>query len=204
MFDINSSILKLSIEDAKMEINKLIDLGYTGVILTFEVLVDGKFEMTEQLEKFNILKDSCENIKLYLGNEINYHYTIIHRIKNNDLLTLNKSNYVLIKLPKDKKPELFKAMINSLRDYRIILSNIDDYKYLSYKDLLEMKNCGILFTSRISHLKKGKVNKLLKNNLLDYAVTYDNICELPTKSQKLFTNDVKNKIFINNYKEIIN
>lgn len=203
MFDINCSILKLDIEKAKIEIQKLKDLGYTGVILTTTVLDNGNYEMEEALNKFNILKDAFPDLKICFGNEINYHYTIIHRIKKNDVIGLNYSNYMLIKLPIDKKPELFKAMINSLSDYKIILSNVDEYKYFDYKDFLEMKKDGIYFLSKIGNIKKCKVKKLIKNKLLDYLVTYDEVTEIPAKAKKILNNDDFEKLFVKNYKEII-
>ncbi len=203
MFDINNQILQLGTEEAHDEINRLVDLGYTDVILTYPVLEDGNYEIDEIIAKFNMYKVSFKNINLYLGNEVNYHYSIIHRINNKDVLTLNQSNYVLIKLPNDHKPELLSIMFKSLSNYNIIISNIDQYKYFNFKDLKELKKNNIKFLVKIGSISK-RGRKLLKHEMIDYLVTYDNIKVLSKNLKKKLSISYYKKINIDNYKDIIN
>ncbi|MFA7367157.1 MAG: CpsB/CapC family capsule biosynthesis tyrosine phosphatase [Bacilli bacterium] len=203
MFDINNQILQLRTEEAHDELRRLVDLGYTDVILTYPVLEDGTYEIDDIIAKFNMYKVSFKDLNLYLGNEVHYHYSIIHRLKNKDVLTLNQSNYVIIKLPLDKKPALLNSMFKALSDYVIILSNVDEYKYFNFKDYIELKKQGIKFLVKIGNLRRRGI-KLLKHEMIDFLVTYDNIKTINSKLKKKINIGYYKKINIDNYKDIVN
>ena len=203
MVDINNQLLRLNLEDAQEEIAKLIGLGYTDVILTFPILEDGNYEIDDMISKYNVFKLNFKGINLYLGNEINYHYSLIHRLKSNDCLTLNQTNYVLIKLP-DENPHQLRQLINALPDYKIIISCVDQYKYFSYHDLVDLKKLGVLYLVNIKNVHKGKAKKLLKKKLIDFLVTYDDINFLDNKILKKIDHNYHQNLKYYNYEEIIN
>lgn len=205
MVDINNQLLKLPINEAQEEIAKLIGLGYTDLILTFPILVNGEYDIEEMVSKFNMYKVNFKAINLYLGNEVYYHYSLIHRLKKHDILTLNGSEYILLKLPKEKKPEQFRQLIEALEQYKVIISCADEYKYLTYKDLVDLKKMNVLFLVDIKNIKKRKTKKLIKNHLVDYLVTYDNINHVLDKNFYNFIDkDYYHKITKDNYSKIIN
>lgn len=202
MVDINNQLLKLDFDEAKDEIAKLIGYGYTDLILTFPILKDGDYDIDDMISKFNIFKLNFKEINLYLGNEVNYHYSIIHRLKNNDILTLNKSKYLLLKLPEQNPPQL-KQLIKALDDYKIIISCVDEYKYFSIHDLIKLKDLGVLYLTNIKNVRKRKVKQLLKNNLIDFLVTYDDINYLNNKTRKKLDHNYHRQLMYNNYDDII-
>lgn len=204
MVDINNQLLKLRPEEAQEEIAKLIGLGYTDLILTFPILENGDYEIEDMVSKFNMFKLNFKGINLYLGNEINYHYTLIHRLKKQDVLTLNQSEYILLKLPADDKPEQFKQLISALSAYKVILSCADQYKYLNVNDLVEMKKSGILYLVNIKNIKKRKTKKMLKKKLVDFLVTYDNVPkDVFEQGQKLIGREYMQKLINDNYTNIL-
>jgi tyrosine-protein phosphatase YwqE len=204
MVDINNQILKLRPEEAQEEIAKLIGLGYTDIILTFPILENGDYEIEDMVSKFNMFKFNYKGINLYLGNEINYHYTLIHRLKKHDILTLNQSEYILLKLPADDKPEQFKQLISALSDYKVILSCADQYKYLNVNDLIEMKKSGILYLVNVKNINKHKTKKMLKKKLVDFLVTYENVPNSVFKQgQKLIGREYMQKLISDNYTNIL-
>ena len=203
MVDINNQLLQLNFEEAQEEIAKLIGLGYTDLILTFPVLKAGDYEIDDMISKFNAFKLNFKGVNLYLGNEIHYHYSLIHRLKNNDLLTLNQSKYILVKLP-EENPMQLKQLIHALDDYKIIISCVDQYKYFSFHDLVELKKLGVLYLVNIKNIRKNKVKKLLKKKLIDFLVTYDDINYLDNKTKKKLDHNYHRQLRYNNYDDIIN
>ena len=142
MIDLNNQILKLNYDDARDEISRLVGLGYTDLILTFPTLENGEYGIEEMVSKFNLFKVSIKGIRLWLGNEVHFHYTLIHRFKQKDILTLNQSEYLLLRLPK-KNPLQLKQLIGVLQSYKIILSCIEEINYFSMMDLIELKKMGV-------------------------------------------------------------
>ena len=203
MITINNQLLQLPIEEVEEEIAKLIGLGYTHLILTFPALIDGEYEIEDMVTKFNMFKLNFKGINLHLGSELNYHYSIIHRLKKRDVLTLDQSEYILLRLPKEEKPEQFKQLIMALSSYRIILSCVEDYKYFSIDELEEMKDMGILYLSNIKNIGKKKVKKLLKRKLIDYLCFYDDIDAFDEKLKNRFGNAYINQITKDNFCKIL-
>lgn len=203
MVDLNNQLLKLSFEEAQEEIAHLISMGYTDLILTFPILEDGNYEIEEMISKFNMFKLNFKGINLYLGNEIHYHYSLIHRLKKNDILSLNQSKYILLKLPMDKKPDQFKQLINALHDYKIIISCVEQYKYFKLRDLVELKKLDILYLVNIKNIRKHKVKQLLKKQLVDYLVTYDDINDHIYNLKKMINQNYYRNLTKDNYDAII-
>lgn len=205
MIAINNQLLQLPVEEAQEEIAKLIGLGYTDVILTFSVLVNGEYDIEEMVSKFNMYKVNFKGIHLHLGCELHYHYSLIHRLKKHDVLSLNQTEYILLRLPQEKKPEQFRQLISALSDYKVILSCVEEYKYFSVKDLCAIKEEGLLYLSNIRNQEKKKLKKLLKMNLIDFLSYYDDID--PKKAEKL--EKICGKVYYNqivheNYLKILN
>jgi len=175
MVDINNKILTLDFREAIEKINVLKAKGYSDLILTIPILENGEYEQKEEIEKFNLLKAKIKDINLYLGNEINYHYTLIHRLKKGDLFTLNNSEYVLIKLPEKEKPKELRQLILGLSDYKIIISSISNNKYYTFNDLKAIKNLGFLYLEKLADIDNRKVKKMLKRKMVDYLVINDEV-----------------------------
>lgn len=204
MIDLNNSILGLTFEEAEQEINSLILLGYRAVILTSPVLGENSLELDETITRFNRLKVAFKQIQFFLGSEINYHYTMIHRLEQKEILTLNQSNYVFVKLAPHKKPDQLLQLINYWQDKKIILSCAEEYKYFSIGDLSDLKQKGILLFANINNLKTGKLRRLLKRKLVDFLGSYNDINDFRAN---IFLNKLDSKYYHlitrDNYQQII-
>jgi len=204
MFDLNNRILCLPLEEGKEEIEKIISLGYTDVILTYPVLLDGEYLQDEALKKFSFYKTTYSQINLYYGNEINYHYTLIMRLRKGEIKTLNDTNYLFLNLPKEEKPDQLRQLILALYDYRIILSCSDEYKYLSIKDLMDLKKNGILMFVNLNNIDKHKTKKMLKEKMVDFIGTYENVNKnCLGKCEKRIEKEYFTEITKNNYTKFL-
>lgn len=204
MIDINNQILSLNYEEAEQEIARLIGLGYTDLILTFPILMNGEYNIEEMISKFNLFKVSFSGIRFYLGNEIHYHYTMLHRLKQKDVLSLNQSKYLFIKLPDKTFPDQFRQMLKALDGYTIILSCANRYTYFSCNDLLALREQGIMLFTSIHDLNKRCAKRLLKKEALDLVGTYDSVGDImKIKSIKACNPPYVRKITFDNFKEIV-
>ena len=204
MVDININILQLPIEEAKLELAKLEDCGYLHVILVYPVLQNGEYDFPEMINKFNQLKAEAKNINLMLGNLIHYHSSMIHRLQEKQILTLNNSPYILLELPSDEKPKLLKAAIEFLKDYKIIIVQPHKWKYYNYKELVELREMGVKFLICYSDTESHKVRKLLKKQMIDFMVAgLSNDMEISKKADKLIDQEYSQRLVSGSFQEII-
>lgn len=204
MVDINVRILQLPIEEAKVELLKLEDRGYLHVILVYPVLENGEYDYPLIIEKFNELKKDARNINLMLGSLINYHSSMIHRLQAKQILTLNNTNYILLQLPLSGKPQLLKHAIEFLKDYKIIISQPHLCNYLNYKELLELKEMGVLYLISYDDTKIRLARKLLKKKMVDFIVHgLGNGFEVHKKAEKLIDEEYSQRIVFENFNQII-
>ncbi|MFA6627306.1 MAG: CpsB/CapC family capsule biosynthesis tyrosine phosphatase [Bacilli bacterium] len=204
MIDLNNQILKLSYDEAEQEIAQLIRFGYKAIILTSPMLNEDVNDLDEIISKFNRLKVCFKQIKFFFGSEINFHYSMIHRLSQGDVLSLNQSEYVFVHLPNDKKPEQLNQLIQFWSDKKIILSCIDEYKYFSVNDLIDLKQKGVLFFANINNVHSAKLKKLLKKKLIDFLGTYQDVKDYRTASFfKKLDRAYFNEIVQDNYQKII-
>ncbi|MDD4212473.1 MAG: hypothetical protein PHY42_03630 [Bacilli bacterium] len=204
MIDLNNQILRLSYDEAEQEIAQLIRLGYKAVILTSPVYDEETSDFDEMITKFNRLKVSSKQIQFFLGSEIYFHYSMIHRLSKGEILSLNQSEYIFVHLPNDKKPEQLNQLIHFWSDKKIVLSCIEEYKYFSVADLVDLKKKGVLFFSNINNIKFSKLQRLLKKQQIDFLGTYQDIKDYRNHKfiQKL-SRGYYNQIVRDNYQKII-
>lgn len=187
MIDIHSHILPQvddgsnSFSDSIKMIENSLKQGINHIILTPHALspyMDCKFK-DEIIPLFNDFKQQVKklgiNINLYLGQEVSYHPRIFDYLKNDQLLTLNNSEYLLLELPYESRLEKMDELIYNLNcyNYQVIISHVERYRYYSFKDLVELKKLGVLFQINANSLNKKNTNykktmRLLKKNLVDF------------------------------------
>lgn len=188
MIDVHTHILP-GIDDGandKEESFCLIEMlkkqGVTGIICTphFNAATSSMADFIENRKKaFQSLSDT--DIKLIKASETYYHDYLFHY---NDLtpLCIEKTNYLLLELPLDKKDisEYIKGIERLYYYYNVIpiIAHVERYKYIarSKRSLEYLKNLGCLFqmnTETIINNKKCKrlVQFLLNNDYIDLLGT---------------------------------
>lgn len=85
-----------------------------------------------ELEKF--VKDKYEDFNLYLGSEVYYTYDIIDKIKNNDLIFIAGSEYILIEFNENTE---YKTIYNILRNIFMcgkvpVIAHVERYDELAF------------------------------------------------------------------------
>jgi protein-tyrosine phosphatase len=229
MIDIHSHILPFiddgsnSFEESFRMIEKAISIGITDIILTPHALRKNINSYTKQslIDNFTNFKDQVKtkyNINLYLGQEISYNRKLISILKNDELLSMNFSKYILLELPFSGEIEDFEEFIYSCNiiGYQVIIAHIERYDYLTFAKVLEYKDNKVLFqvnSNSITGKSKGRqklVFKLFKKGLVDLVGSdihqfrdYD-LDEAYTIISKKFGDIIAKKIFIDNPKELFN
>ena len=117
------------------------------------------------------------NVRLFLGSEI----YISDKIPNIEFskYTMGENNVLLIEFSQYNETPIVDHVFNLIkRGYKIIIAHIERYDYLSYEDILELKelgayiqiNCSSLINSKKRHLSK-KVFKYIKEGYVDFVAS---------------------------------
>lgn len=194
------------IDESIKIIEKAIDNGYTGLILTPHYRYDQNFVVNNKrkLRYFDCLKEEVYkrdlDINLYLGNEITLDEDFFYYLKTNQLLSLNDSRYLLIELPFTSKYPNLIDMIKSIMDlgYIVIIAHPERYEKYNLDDFEKMINMGVLMQGNISSLygkygemPKTKIKEMLKRHMIHF-IGSDIHHEKQTSYSRI--NDVKIKI----------
>ncbi len=152
-------------------------------------IIDSKFN-----EVLPIAKEY--GLDLYLGSEIYYSTELFEALKNNQLLTLNNSKYILLEFSRLNETNIEDIIYEiNLMGYKVIIAHIEKYFYLSIKDILLIKNKGALLQvnadSFNNRKERKKIFKLLKKEAIDFIATDAH-------------NDISRNVSIDYVKKIIN
>ena len=224
MIDVHTHVIPFvddgstSMEASILLIKKAIDDGVTDLICTphyrknmFEPkkldIITNFMKLKEHIKKENL------NINLYLGQEIKYDKNSKTRILENELLTVNNLNYVLLEFSYDKDTDISEITYEySIKGLIPIIAHIERYSYIkNLEQVLEIKNSGALIQVNASailgkHGMKIKkfVKKLIKNNLVDFVASdihenrEYNLKEAYLYIEKKFGKIIADNIFNNN------
>lgn len=190
MYDIHCHLIygeddgSRSIEESIEMIKTYKSIGYDGSILTPHY-DDGRYLVTSEktIEKMNLIKERLnkENIEfeLFTGNEIQIDENTINLIKNNKVLRLNNSRYILCELPFSTKPlyakEIFYKMqlegripiIAHPERYSYIKSDIEYFSNFIKSGCLLQLNLSSLTSNSLSSISK----ELLERNMIHFVAT---------------------------------
>lgn len=227
MIDIHSHLLPFVDDGSNSEETSLLllknaqDIGVTDVILTPHYKTGFKKTPEELKEVFSsFVKKKNErniNVNLYLGNEIHYSKNTRKALKDNTVLSLNGTKYVLIEFEYFKPVDVTEVVYGLLLDgYIPIVAHVERYAYISIGDIIEIKNMGGLiqvnansFVGDSKRRLKKRVKKLFKLSLVDFVASDEhakrkNCLSLAREFVvKKYGNDIANKIFVENAKKII-
>ena len=180
MIDIHTHILygvddgSQDFETSKLLIEEEIKNNVDIVILTPHQNQESK-NKEELINKFESFKKefSDYNISFYLGSEIYYYSGMIDDLKNNKLLTINNTNYVLVEFSTEIETDIANIVYDlKINGFIPIIAHIERYPYLDLKSYDEIKkNGGLIQINSKSFERKiynKKIKYLLKKDLVDF------------------------------------
>lgn len=194
MIDIHNHLLPgiddgcKSFEDSIKTLQEMETKGIEKIILTPHYIKRSNFSCNNKEKKklFEELqtqvKEKNIKVELYLGNEIYFDYDLEGLIKNDEVMTLNDSKYILFELPMSNKINNLKEVIFDLRSKGLvpILAHPERYSYFQNKpdELISLIEQGCLFQGNLGSLiglygKRSKkcLKTLIKHNLIQFMAT---------------------------------
>ena len=234
--DIHSHILygiddgSKTIEESIEIIKQHIEMGFNEIVVTPHYIEnsdyitnnENKNKILKELEKE--IKNQNLDIKLYLGNEVFINNNIEELLKNNEISTINGSNYLLIELPLHNKIKNATDIIYELKikgitpiiahpeRYEFVQKNPDSVDELIEEGAILQANYGSIVGIYGEHAKKT-IKKLLKKNKISILATdihfpnnniYKNMETIKKKLNKIIGEEKLKELMITNPKKIIN
>lgn len=141
MIDIHNHIIP-NIDDgsdsftlSKTLLENAIEEGITDVLITPHFMKHGPYRTRkdELLQLFEQCKETFSNlnINLYLGNELYIDRELDELLLNDEVCTMNGSDYVLIEFPFDRyRDEYDEYLYNVSLNYKIIIAHPERYDYV--------------------------------------------------------------------------
>ncbi|MDQ2085671.1 CpsB/CapC family capsule biosynthesis tyrosine phosphatase [Herbivorax sp. ANBcel31] len=126
MIDIHCHILNevddgpQSLDESVELCRKLKDAGISGIIATPHYIPGGGYMPTlktikTKMDKLkNVLEDKNIDMNIYPGMEVFADYDVVDRLKNNEIISLNDTKYILIEFPMDIVPKHASNVVFSL------------------------------------------------------------------------------------------
>lgn len=189
MIDLHTHILPLvddgseSIKASLSVLKKYQKKGVKAVVLTPHY--KGKYK-THGKELLNLFLEFCKtvrnngiDIKLYLGQEIHNYTGIINGLKQEKLLSINSSKYVLLEPEHSRKHDLTESAYSLIRaGYIPIIAHVERYAYLTLDKVKELKELGALIQVNAGSVvainrrhRKKRAKTLIKNGLVDFIAS---------------------------------
>lgn len=227
MIDIHSHLLPLvddgsaSIESSIRRLKDAQNSGVTDIILTPHYKSGYRKtpqELREIFSKFNEEKIKQNvSVNLYLGNEILYGKNTRKTLKEQNVLTLNGTKFVLIEFDYFNVTDVTEVVYGLVRDgFTPIVAHVERYSYVSIGDIAEMKNLGGLiqvnassFVGECSLRLKRRVKKLFKEDLVDFVASDEHVDRKNNLQlakdyvTKKFGSETATRVFVENAKKII-
>ena len=174
MIDVHSHILQ-EIDDGCASIDRSIVLikdellnGVDKIFLTPHYNNGKEFntidKITEKYQKLlEKLKEENINVSLYLGQEYFVDDDFYKLLKEGNLVTLNKTKYVLVEFPYFDETDILDHIYKIISfGYIPIIAHIERYAYLDWNLLIELKMAGALMQVNASCIIGEYGNKMKK------------------------------------------
>ena len=127
-----------SLELSRELLNGAIDEGITDICITPHFMKHGPYKVRkkELLDLFEQFKEDVSdlNVNLYLGNELYIDRELDELLAEDEVCTMNGSDYVLIEFPfEEYKRDFDEYLYNVSLSYKIIIAHPERYKYVREK-----------------------------------------------------------------------
>ncbi len=190
MIDIHNHILPYiddgssSLETSIFLLKEAKEQGIKSIILTPHLIKEMYEESNKKIiDKYNelLIEASKIGIDIFLGREIMCFKPneILEMIKNNEVLPMNNSPYLLLEFSYTKEIDISEVIYNaSLYDYKVIIAHIERYQYVDINEVHYLKDCGALIQVNAETIVrpanfrvKKFVKKLLDEDLVDFIAS---------------------------------
>lgn len=175
-------------------------------------------ELKNQFNEFKTKIEESYPVKLYLGQEIFVRDDLITYLRKKQVLTMNDSNYLLLELPYDVKPNDFEEVVYAcdLLGLKIVLAHVERYPFLNIEDIEKLSKQGILMQVNSSSVVakeknvKNKINKLFKKNLISFVASdihsfrVNTMKEAYEITKSRYGEKTAKDVFFNNAKNVFN
>lgn len=225
MTDVHAHILPFvddgsaSVEDSISLVKTLVSQGVDKIILTPHYKV-GRYEqdncnLKAKFEEFcKVVEDNGINVKLYLGEEIFCDKKIYDLLKENKVLTINETKYILIEFDYFNYIDISDYVFNlKTLGYIPVIAHIERYSYLNIETLIDIKSSGALIQVNASSVTgdsgkqtQKKVLATIKCGLVDFVTTdihnrrHASLEKAYAIIKKKFSKTVADNLFENNAK----
>ncbi|MBP5686375.1 MAG: hypothetical protein J6W87_01160 [Clostridia bacterium] len=194
--------------------------GVTSVICTphySSPFLKEKAELSERVEEFNAFaKEKGVKANLFLGQEIYVTDRTLPLLKEDRLLTMNGTKYVLAEFSTTHRSDVTEAVyMLKLKGYTPIVAHIERYSYLTVVDAKEIKSLGGLIQVNAASVMgkpkaeyKKRVKKLIKAGLVDFVasdvhfVRKNRMKEAYGYIKRKFGEETAEKLFVSNAKKL--
>ena len=124
-----------SIELSRKLLEEAIEEGITDICITPHYENRGRYKLkkNELKQKFEQFKEQIRdlNVNLYLGNELYIDKELDELLNNNEICSLNDSEYVLVEFPFHAyKDDYDEYLYNISLNYKIIIAHPERYSYV--------------------------------------------------------------------------
>ena len=222
LFDIHCHILP-GVDDGSQTFDNSIEMikeeianGVTDVILTPHFCYGKTTQISKEtlIETFNEFKEKVKDypINLYLGSELLLKNNFLDGMRNNEILSLNGSKYILIEFnfAEDKQLIYEKTFNVTCLGYVPIVAHLERYVNSDLELAKSLKHIGALIQVNTTSIDgdfggviKKKAFALLKNDLVDFIASdahsmgvrkpnlKNTLAFVKKKFKKDFTNEIK-------------
>ena len=225
MVDIHSHILPMvddgskSLECSLALVKQEVELGVTDIICTPHYRSSFNKTPTELQDAFESFKSKVKEngipVNLYLGQEIFVNNDIKKLLKENSVLTMNGTDYILIEFDFTRYQEISEIVYElKMMGYKPIVAHPERYSYIDLEEVYEIKKLGGYIQVNAESIvnRRGPfkfVKQMFKEGFVDFVASdihaerVNLLAEAERIVCKKFCKDARDVVFDVNPKRII-